>query len=310
MWKDCTAVAIPERLELSDYLNAHEFGKGSRLTYSLCSVVSHQGNQLDNGHYVSYVRGVKDRNQWYEINDQQVNQVSQSYFDDSEVGALSEENYVNRFTPYILFYEKDLKSEVVIPGRAAMNVGEGESEDEEPTHWTGTVRDVTPDTEESGMNAASQEEELQEDEVPEEALAWTMGTDEDEKSLPAVLLVKIGIGEVEVKLPRHVISHLNWRKKRDITIDIKLRASKGRGINTRWNDHVEASLSDMQDQVYYSERLQKEKQDKSAEQSMPAWNKIWKPAKRSADDLTEDEIQEVKRVCREQKSGGGEGNAS
>lgn len=96
--KDCTAVVIPEQLDMSQHLNMHEFGTGSKVTYSLRGVVSHSGNQLDTGHYVSYIHRGKNRDDWHEMNDSQVQQVSQTYFDDSAVDALSNDLYVNRFT--------------------------------------------------------------------------------------------------------------------------------------------------------------------------------------------------------------------
>lgn len=294
MVKDCTAVVIPEHLDLSAHLNIHEFGEGSKVTYSLCSIVSHKGNQLDSGHYVSYVRGAADRSQWFEVNDQTVTQVTQAYFDDSAVSGFDKETYVNRFTPYIIFYERDFKSEILTPGREAVNVGEGENVDEQPSHWTGREREVISPIEgsesDSESNASSQEED--------ENLLWTIGSKKDEQSLPAVLLVKIIIGEVEVELPRHVISHLNWKPKKDIKIDVKLRAPKGAGIVSGGNDFVEASLSDIQDEAYYNQRRQKEKSD-STPLPTSAWNKYWHPVKRSADDLTERQVEEIKRVCRE-----------
>lgn len=314
--KDCTAVVIPEQLDMSQHLNMHEFGKGSKVTYSLRGVVSHSGNQLDTGHYVSYIRRGKNRDDWHEMNDSQVQQVPQAYFDDSAVDALSKDLYVNRFTPYVLFYERNFDSDVLVPGREAFNVDEGDSNDEQPSHWTGRERYSTPDAVLSGSNGGNKDKNGHSDRSDDEnknegekgakkqdnAVVWIMGAKGEEKALPAALLVKVTIGEVEVKLPRQLISHLDWKQSKNVKIDVRLRAPKGLVIPTE-KDHIEASLSDMQNQAYYSQQRQQGKQNFSSPgPGPPFWGRYWKSVKRSADDVTEGEIQDAKRYCRARQS--------
>jgi ubiquitin C-terminal hydrolase len=58
-------VEIPERLDLTEYLEHHAYGEGGRVEYELQSVVSHQG-ALETGHYVARVK-VGDK--WWRVDD-------------------------------------------------------------------------------------------------------------------------------------------------------------------------------------------------------------------------------------------------
>lgn len=304
MGKDCAAIIIPERIDLSTHLNAHEFGSGSKVTYSLCSVVSHSGNQLDGGHYVSFIRQDADKGKWLKVDDEHIQKVSISDFDDSAVADLDEDQYLNRLTPYILFYERDFQSQVLVPGRAALNVNEGENKDEPPSQWTGKERATAPEGRDSKneRNTQGDKDEDVEEDVEDIPLTWTMGAKGEEQNLPAVLLVKVAIGDVEIELPRHVISHLNWKIRKDVTIDIRLRAPKSAAVGrlASGKNYVETSLSDIQNEACCRKRLQQEK--KKTEVPQLAWNQVWTSVIRNADDLTEDEIEEMRRVCSEQSN--------
>lgn len=64
--------------------------KGEKCLYKLCSLLIHQGNSIDSGHYYCYVRA--PNNIWYLFNDTSVKKVDQSE--------------VLKQSPYLLFYEK------------------------------------------------------------------------------------------------------------------------------------------------------------------------------------------------------------
>lgn len=295
--KDRSAVIIPESLDISQYMDAHAFGEGSKITYSLSGVVSHSGKGLANGHYVSYVRGEGSRKEWVEINDEERRSRSLSDFDDSGAAAMSNAEFASRFTPYVLFYEREFDKDVITPGRAALNVDEGMEKDEQPSHWTGTVREVTPSVKESQPNAA--DEEANEHGTDEGEIDWTKGIEEDKFYPPAVLLVRVSIGDIEVQLPRMVLSHLNWKKQRDVKINVKLRAPKSYPNKSGGSDHVEASLSDMQDQAYYVERCKSERGGEDVPKP-EAWNKFWHGVKRTSVDLTDAQIEEVRHMISQQ----------
>lgn len=254
--KNTTAVMIPDQLDVSKHLNAHEFGEGSRVTYSLSSVVSHVGRETQSGHYVSYVRGGKLRDEWAELNDRVVTQKVLSDFDESRATDLGKSAFKSRPTPYILFYERNYATDNIIAGREAMNVGK---------KWTGTEVD------------------------------WVKGANEknEKKFPPAVLQVTVTIGEIEIKLPPHVISHLDWKKRRTVEIDARLRIPKGERKRVLEQDYKEVSLSDIQNQEYYLEQRQREGEGEPAQKKRKTWRDNWQNVTRDSTDLTLEEIQMV-----------------
>lgn len=140
------AVLVPEELDISRHLNAHEFGEGSRVTYSLASVISHQGEDSTWGHYVSYLQqSHHDRKTWFKVNDHVVTGVRLSDFDDSRAAKMALGEFQRRATPYILFYERNFETDIITTGRAATNINEGDNRNERPSVWTGDIRAVTPE---------------------------------------------------------------------------------------------------------------------------------------------------------------------
>ncbi|KAK5940235.1 hypothetical protein PMZ80_007655 [Knufia obscura] len=121
--KDMSAVKVCETLDVSRWLNPHEFGRGSKIQYRLAAITCHSGKDPVRGHHKSFVRGGKNRDKWYEVNDENVTERALSYFDDSNP---DKHTFRTRSTPYLLFFDRDFSSEKVVPGRPhnnlAMNV--------------------------------------------------------------------------------------------------------------------------------------------------------------------------------------------
>lgn len=143
--KDLDAVEIPDDLELSEFLNRHDYGAGSVVEYHLAGMVSHSGESATSGHYHSFVRGGAKKEQWYRINDSRVKACDLQDVNDSKANTLRSSDFKTRFTPYILMYEINPQTTKTTPGRAAQNVDEGVDKDERPTIWTGgQPREQTP----------------------------------------------------------------------------------------------------------------------------------------------------------------------
>ena len=134
--KDLTAVQIPQHLDVSRWLNPHEFGEGSKVQYKLASVVSHQGATLHRGHYVSHVRGGSRRNEWYCLDDHHVSRILYDKLSDNDVADMSANAFSNRRTPVLLIYDRDFPTEVVKPGRAHSNLEKAKVDTEDHSQST------------------------------------------------------------------------------------------------------------------------------------------------------------------------------
>lgn len=127
--KITTEYALPDTLDLAPYLDPQQFGKGSKLPYKLAGVVSHDSFGLQNinsGHYISYVRGGQTRSQWFELNDDTVKACSTSNFHEIKLNKKK----TTEKTPYVVLYERDFANEKILPGRIACHVDEGKDSDE------------------------------------------------------------------------------------------------------------------------------------------------------------------------------------
>ncbi|KAK5098033.1 hypothetical protein LTS08_006788 [Lithohypha guttulata] len=120
--KDLSAVRIPKVLDVSKWLNRHEFGEGSKILYRLASIISHKGTSSGKGHYVSYVRGGTDRVQWYEVNDDKVQGADFRDLSDADAEELSPYEFKHRFVPTVLVYDRDLMNQKIVPGRNDANL--------------------------------------------------------------------------------------------------------------------------------------------------------------------------------------------
>lgn len=124
MYKTLSYVRIPERLDMSEYLEPHQFGKGSLAKYRLRAIVSHGHSSvpsrrlptLNSGHYVSVVRtGIRD-NTWYLIDDERVQQCNLNDFNDSRGRTtVGPKGFEYEATPLIMLYE--LMESFATPGR-------------------------------------------------------------------------------------------------------------------------------------------------------------------------------------------------
>lgn len=137
--KNLAAVTIPEELDVSRWLDQHEFGPGSKVKYRLTGMVSHQGKSMHAGHDNSFVLAGQHRDKWYRLDDADVSPLtSLSSFDDSGASQLARRDFEYRFTPYLMLYEKTFAEEIVNPPQEVRNVNEGHDADIRPSHWTGT----------------------------------------------------------------------------------------------------------------------------------------------------------------------------
>ena len=123
------------------WLEPHDFGPGSNVTYHLSGVISHSGVSIHSGHYVSYIRSGHNWDQWSEVNDAKVTRCVLSDFDDSKSHRIQEELYRARMTPYIVMYELDHSKSNTTPGRSLMNPRQGLDSDMQPFTWLPGTRE-------------------------------------------------------------------------------------------------------------------------------------------------------------------------
>ena len=81
-------VIFPETLNLDDYIDKN---KDKKLVYNLYAIISHQGNDANNGHFFAYCKH-RNTNKWYLYNDTIV------------LECQKNDDYLNGVS-YILFYQ-------------------------------------------------------------------------------------------------------------------------------------------------------------------------------------------------------------
>jgi len=241
--KDLDVVEIPEDLELSDFLNRHDYGEKSVVEYRLSGMISHSGQSATSGHYHSFVRGGRAREQWYRTNDSRVETCDLEDFNDSKANGMNSSKFKTRFTPYILMYEINPRKSKTTPGRAAQNVGEGDDKDERPTTWTGgDPREQTP-----GMAVPAPQSVVHT--VPSPQPGPTTTTVGQQSTMPSVfthlpgleseadypqarLDITVELGDeddnrIKIEIPSRFITHFNRNKPRtEISIKATLIAPK------------------------------------------------------------------------------------
>jgi hypothetical protein len=113
--KKIAPVAIPETLDLSEFLKYHSYGKGSVVQYELRGVVSHIGN-IKGGHYVAHVK--EGKNGW-RVDDQGTPTVTASSIArmNSDTGGKTGERAKFQSHPFLLNWVK-VKEDIVAPTKA------------------------------------------------------------------------------------------------------------------------------------------------------------------------------------------------
>jgi len=312
--KDFTAVTIPETLDISAWLNHHQYGPGSHVSYRLAGVVSHRGGDLKWGHYHSYVRGGQDRNKWFELNDDIVRQCLLSDFDDSQAHGMDKQSLRERFTPYIMLYEKDHANEVYHPGFHTININEGDEVDARPGHWTGlSPPPQAPKSPSSSANTAKTNESDGEDEDVE--IAFFEDFSGNNGWSHALLDIVVTIDGTNFRLPQHAIRHFDKSKARSAKIKAILTVPKGtrEEVDDMEDDEVEWSQMDLA-QAYIDaevEQVEKEKEAASMARRKGQYRRSLRKVKLSEEELEERIEQEEDRLdtefekwkaCRKQKS--------
>lgn len=288
-YKDPRAVIIPEALEVSAWLNHHQFGPGSKVSYRLAGLVSHKGPDMHRGHYLSYVRGGQVRDKWFKLDDHVVTETaSTSRFDDSNATDPRHPGFANRSTPVILLYEKDTANELILPGYDAVNVNEGEDADVRPTRWTGSdMLDVAGGLSPSASARASVPSSSSLSSPPPSSTSSPLssssaspvaspsshsssdahfnhfnvpGSTADSGMSGASVDVTIKIGDdIEVQFPRCYIDQLDRKKKRKIAIKARLSATKSGPKKVTASDHVKEVHLDLLDAWFETEVERRER---------------------------------------------------
>jgi hypothetical protein len=103
-YRKCSSeIAVPEILDMNQYLEASDQLATAKAIYRLCGAISHAGT-INSGHFVSHVRSQIRR--WYRLNDEIVTESSIATLNDdpSKFGK-------RKFTPYVLAYTKILNGD-------------------------------------------------------------------------------------------------------------------------------------------------------------------------------------------------------
>jgi len=269
-YKHLRAVVIPEALDVSPWLNHHQFGLGSKVSYRLAGVVSHRGETMDAGHYQSYVRGGQARDKWFRLNDDIVTLLaSTSVFDDSNATDPNDPRFARRFTPVNLIYERDTANEVIVPGYHTINVNEGEAKDVRPKRWTGPdMVDIVVDPSMPAPVVPVVPEVPQVPQVPNFDHFNVAGSSADQDMPGASVDVTIKIGDdIEMQFPRCYIDSLDRKKRRKIEIEAKVSATKSELKKVTASDDVKEVHLDLMDAWFEAEL---EKRERAKEQEMSA----------------------------------------
>lgn len=121
--KNITNIKLDRTLDISQLLNPHQYGNGSRITYKLTAVVVHEGKTLQHGHYFCYVRtGPNDNDYWTVVNDDQGQVPDNMHGGSPEFAEVKPKNPDDTITPYILIYDRDFANDIIVPGRQPHNV--------------------------------------------------------------------------------------------------------------------------------------------------------------------------------------------
>lgn len=113
-------VTIPEILDISDFLEYHNYGDGSRVEYELKAMVSHKGKDLNSGHYVAFVKTDK---KWWRVDDMARKTVTASSIEEANNFGKSSGKNAGKpnkpgFIPYVLVWVKT-REDIVPPTRGA-----------------------------------------------------------------------------------------------------------------------------------------------------------------------------------------------
>ncbi|KAK5954193.1 hypothetical protein OHC33_004766 [Knufia fluminis] len=292
--KDVAIVEIPEQLNLTEFLNDHDYGEGSKLEYHLSGVVSHSGVTADSGHYHSFVRAGEERNEWYRINDADVEpcENGMSDFDDKNTmpGKRRTKAFKSRFTPYVLLYERDPEKSEENPGRAAQNVNEGSEKDERPTFWTGGSPRaqtpgayVRPPSVEPAQTVPTVTLQPASSAVPREQTRFPGLEDEaqfPEARLDLTLNLEYGGKDITIPIPPRFISHFDRQKTRKIWIEATITAAEDQSDPSRPADEskVKCKRLDLTDAFMKEEieqRLKEKRTAGNATHPMQEWTEMW-----------------------------------
>lgn len=131
--KDKTPLRLPKILDISKWLNEHQYGKGSKIQYKLSAIIVHKGESIRSGHYICYRAPQKKEGKlWTEINDALVQPgVYMDAFDSKYVSGSKKSN--NSETPYILIYDRMFDRDDIRPGRKLDNIRDWDMENDQTT---------------------------------------------------------------------------------------------------------------------------------------------------------------------------------
>lgn len=254
--KNMQAIDVPEVLEMTDWLEHSDFQAGSVAKYRLSGVVSHRGQSVTSGHYVSYIREANRLRSWYEVNDKDVELCTLGDFNDSQAANISNaDDFNNRFTPYILLYELDTKLSRTMPGgRILMNIDEGEDADIAPTKYmagkgkrTETVDDFP--TEDDGDYSKAM---IGEDDQP-----------------GAIVNATITIDDEKFIFPRQFIKHFDKDKSRYVEFEASITAPTGRS-------NLKRQRLDLMKAYVDAERYRRKGKKRRTLKNPAGWSKRWK----------------------------------
>lgn len=227
--KNTKAVVIPPTLNLDGgRLEPSQFGADSNLRYSLSGVVCHAGADARAGHYISYVRESQSDGTWRKINDGVVHpsHFRTSAFNDWTANKLAWREFQQRFTPYILLYQRDHSVGSLTPGRRLRNLNEGANTDIPPREY------AIPFAVQSQIQSGQQSSDLGDDVIDgsdeEQDMCTQEGIAGEEEWPPAELNTTIRIDGCKIDYPTRHINSFQWTKDRDIEIEATLSVPRGK----------------------------------------------------------------------------------
>lgn len=235
-YKNKKAVEIPAALDVSAWVEEAQFGEGSQVQYRLRGVVSHQGSH-GAGHYISYVDSRRGANSWRRIDDRTVSPAHLVDFDDSRALTMTRSDFDERFTPYILLYERDhaVGPSPTPSGRYLRNVGQGAEDDIPPVEHTKLSKPQLRLAQSVPMQTCSDDVEWEVVDSSDDEKRTTVraGIQGEEEWPTAELDVSIRVDDFEIKFPTRFIEHFSWHIPREdvnITATISVPVGKAKTV--------------------------------------------------------------------------------
>lgn len=216
-------IRLSQDFDASPYLDPQQYGD-TKIQYKLSGVVTHKGPGINGGHFRSFVHGGTDRDQWWKLDDDEVEAMSDGSALFDGTGTKGNREY----SSYLVLYERNFETEVIKEGRPPSHVHKGKDKDEplSLTSQNDSKKPIQPGSEPNQKDSEEGDEDAEEVSEDENDKPYTVfdGLQEeiDAECPQAQLEVKVSLGNLELKFDPMVIYHYDMLKPRKVVIEADL----------------------------------------------------------------------------------------